>query len=214
MVNKLISFARFMRLCYLEAWVVAGNTGSLRWGGLSSIVDMGGGAVFLQWPVGSIWSSLNQPIQLAVTMVRMLSLLQWLPGVSWCSSGSGLVILCLIVCPGVIGWVTGSAGPLQYDNISGDWDGWECDVQIKSGSWKELLFGYLSWRDFLQILHGDGRILLKIIQEKYCGRISIRFIWLRTGTSFGPFWTKPWNLGFFEIWGIMLAMEKTAQKAL
>jgi hypothetical protein len=73
------------------------------------------------------------------------------------------MILSLILCPGLMGCVTGSAGPLQYDKIKENWDGWECDFQIKTGSWKGLLFGYLRCRDFLQILHGDERIILKII---------------------------------------------------
>ena len=46
------------------------------------------------------------------------------------------MILTLMVCPGVMGCVTGSAGPLQYDKIKENWDGWECYVQIKTGSWK------------------------------------------------------------------------------
>ena len=73
------------------------------------------------------------------------------------------MILSLIVCLGVMGCVTGSAGLLQYDKIKENRDVWECDVQIKTGGWKELLFGYLRCRDFLQILHGDGRIILEII---------------------------------------------------
>jgi len=88
-------------------------------------------------------------------------------------------------CPGVMGCVIGPAGPLKNDNIKENWDGWKCDVQINTGIWKGLLFGHLRCKGFLADCNGDVRIIFKIILAKYVRTISIRFIWLMTGTSFG-----------------------------
>jgi hypothetical protein len=47
-----------------------------------------------------------------------------------------------------------------------------------------------------------GRIILKLILEKWAGRMWTGFIWLRIGTSCWLLWTRWWTFRFHKGWDI------------